>query len=482
MPTRFWEMASGSLLFMMIDQNNFAIKKLEKFPPLIIFSLMVFILFLPISYGLGATISIVFFSSFFIICLKKDTLCFKLFTNKVVLFIGLMSYSLYLWHWGILTLARWTIGINNINSIVLISLIFLISYFSYEFIEKPFRNLNIKRMHIYSIGIISLISGSISIKMLERFNEFLFAGDISLVSDWGSIKGSKINSQCNTNGYEIEKNLEKCSINYSGSNLNQKEFILLGDSHARSHVYLGDYLAKKEKGIFRFLRCDDVAIPPLILSKSNKALENYKCGKRLLDYIVKNLNSKQVIILSARWSTLYFDDYADLSNINRVSIQKKNLYPNKYNPESAITSFINDLDFLLKKSEKLGSKIVILDSLPEFRKYRRKPVQEHGSLCSNQWFNEGVRLKKPCFFDKALESRDFLLKRKKKFSNILLKIQNKYNNLIVLNQFDILCPPENIYCETEEKDGTNLFLDDDHISPEASLKIGKVLYEELKSN
>ena len=135
------------------------------------------------------------------------------------------------------------------------------------------------------------------------------------MSDWGSIKGSKINSKCYTNGNEIEKNLERCSINYSASKLNQKEFILLGDSHARSHVYLGDYLARKEKGIFRFIRCDDVAIPPLILSKSTKALENYKCGKRLLDYIVKNLKSNQIIILSARWSTLYFEDYADLSNL-----------------------------------------------------------------------------------------------------------------------------------------------------------------------
>ena len=83
-----------------------------------------------------------------------------------------MSYSLYLWHWGVLAVARWTIGINTINSVILISLIFLISYFSFEFIEKPFRNFNIKRIHIYSIGMSSLIFGSISIKILEKFQDF----------------------------------------------------------------------------------------------------------------------------------------------------------------------------------------------------------------------------------------------------------------------------------------------------------------------
>ena len=59
---------------MMIDENNFFIKKIEKFPPLIIFSLMVFILFLPISFGLETTILIVLFSLFLIICLKKYSL------------------------------------------------------------------------------------------------------------------------------------------------------------------------------------------------------------------------------------------------------------------------------------------------------------------------------------------------------------------------------------------------------------------------
>ncbi len=479
MPTRFWEIASGSILFMLTKKKNFLIKKVENIQPLIILILMILTLFLPISFGLITTISMVFLSSLLIICLKKNTLCFRLLTNQAVVFIGLMSYSLYLWHWGILTIARWTIGIDAINTGILIALIFLISFFSYEYIEKQFRNLNIKKTHIFSIGITSIILGSISINILERFRNFLFLGDINLVTEWGAISGSKINSKCYTNGNDIKNNLRRCSINYSKGILNQKEFILLGDSHARAHVFLGNYLAKKEEGIFRFIRCDNVAFPPLILSKSNKALENYECGRRLLNFIVKNLNSKQVIILSARWQTLFFEDYPDLSNLSKKSIQKRGLYPNQYYSNSALSSFLNDLNFLLRKSDKVGSKVVILDSLPEFSKYRRKPVQEYGSLCSNQWFNKGIRARKPCFFEKGLESRNFLLTRKKDFSETILSLKNKYRTLIVFNQFDILCPPGNVFCETESKNGENLFLDDDHISHEASLKIGKELYKEL---
>ena len=327
----------------------------------------------------------------------------------------MISYSLYLWHWGVLTIARWTIGIDSFNTGILIALIFIISCFSYEYIEKPLRNLNIKKIHIFSIGITSIIFGSLSINMLEKFRNFLFSGDINLVTEWGAIDGSNINPTCYTNGNGIKNNLERCSINYSKTNSDQKEFILLGDSHARAHVFLGNHLAKKEKGIFRFIRCDNVSFPPLILNKSNKALENYECGKRLLDYIVKNLNSNQVIILSARWQTLFFEDYADLSNFSKKSIHKRGVYPNKYYSNSALSSFLNDLSLLLDKSDEVDAKVVILDSLPEFSRYRRKPVQEFGSLCSNQWFNKGIRSKKPCFFEKGFESRNFLLNRKKNF-------------------------------------------------------------------
>ena len=31
--------------------------------------------------------------------------------NCNVIYIGLISYSLYLWHWGVLSISRWTIGI-----------------------------------------------------------------------------------------------------------------------------------------------------------------------------------------------------------------------------------------------------------------------------------------------------------------------------------------------------------------------------------
>ena len=53
-----------------------------------------------------------------------------------------MSYSLYLWHWGILSISHWTVGVSWWTIPIQILLIFSLSLFSYFIFEKPPRNIN----------------------------------------------------------------------------------------------------------------------------------------------------------------------------------------------------------------------------------------------------------------------------------------------------------------------------------------------------
>ena len=74
--------------------------------------------------------------------LQEGTFIYNLLTNKKIVFIGLISYSLYLWHWGILSLSRWTIGINLLTIPIQLTLIFALALISYKFIETPLRKKN----------------------------------------------------------------------------------------------------------------------------------------------------------------------------------------------------------------------------------------------------------------------------------------------------------------------------------------------------
>ena len=110
MPSRFWEMAAGCLLFTAFLQKGKSIVQfLEKVPPLLVLALIIGVMYLPMSWVPASTITVVFLSLVLIVCLKKRTTAYKIFTNPKVVYIGLISYSLYLWHWGVLSISRWTI-------------------------------------------------------------------------------------------------------------------------------------------------------------------------------------------------------------------------------------------------------------------------------------------------------------------------------------------------------------------------------------
>jgi peptidoglycan/LPS O-acetylase OafA/YrhL len=56
----------------------------------------------------------------------------------IVVFIGQISYSLYLWHWPVFVLFRWTVGIESVAArIAAVAITFLLAIASYLFVERP---------------------------------------------------------------------------------------------------------------------------------------------------------------------------------------------------------------------------------------------------------------------------------------------------------------------------------------------------------
>lgn len=71
----------------------------------------------------------------------------KVLSSRVALWIGHRSYALYLWHWPIYVLARWTAGLNVWPSnVIVVSLCFAAAAISYRVVENPMRHsLTLKR-------------------------------------------------------------------------------------------------------------------------------------------------------------------------------------------------------------------------------------------------------------------------------------------------------------------------------------------------
>lgn len=166
MPTRFWEISAGCLLFLHL--NNSPPNIIKPIPPLPVIISIIAILFVPYQFATISTVAIVILTSILIVSLRPKTMIYSLLTQRAVVYIGLISYSLYLWHWSILTISRWTIGISWWSVPFQIIIIFLFAIISYRYIETPLRYSNWSDVRWHSIGY-GIVASSISAAILLGF-------------------------------------------------------------------------------------------------------------------------------------------------------------------------------------------------------------------------------------------------------------------------------------------------------------------------
>jgi peptidoglycan/LPS O-acetylase OafA/YrhL len=62
-------------------------------------------------------------------------------SQRVVVAIGRLSYSLYLWHWPVFVLFRWTVGLEStLAKALALLLVAVLAIASYRWVERPWRN------------------------------------------------------------------------------------------------------------------------------------------------------------------------------------------------------------------------------------------------------------------------------------------------------------------------------------------------------
>lgn len=160
--TRFWELIGGALCAYWITNNWWK----PRAPVLALLGLLI-ILVASVTYGKvhspGAFIALPVAGAMLIILFAAEgTICHRILSSRPLVFIGLMSYSVYLWHHLLFAFARIRTqdGLSTEALIGLITLTLILGYLTYAFIEKPFRSRNaagfrIKRSTVFATAAIS---------------------------------------------------------------------------------------------------------------------------------------------------------------------------------------------------------------------------------------------------------------------------------------------------------------------------------------
>ncbi|MDB3865780.1 acyltransferase [Amylibacter sp.] len=153
--SRFWELLAGSIAAFIVQKQG-----VQKNNPLALLGLsaIVFSIFFydqstpfPSIYALVPVLGVVLL----VLYADKGTLAAKLLSTKILVGIGLISYSAYLWHQPLFAFARIRLldYPSSILMLILSMLSLLFAYLSWMFVEKPFRGKFFKQKNIFILSV-----------------------------------------------------------------------------------------------------------------------------------------------------------------------------------------------------------------------------------------------------------------------------------------------------------------------------------------
>ena len=228
---RLWELLLGGMInFLNIkylpNVKNYIFYNLLSIGGLVLILLSIFLFDNQINYPGFYTLLPTIGAALIIIFSNNKTFVYYLLSNKFLVFIGLISYSLYLWHLPILVFFNAYLNepINNYQLILCLVIILSLSAFTWQFIEKPIRfnsKINFKILSSFLLII------SISILVFSYFGHiskgysyrFYTENEISY-KDWSN--------KYNDNIYHLDKN--------RFTNNNKIKILVFGNSYARDFV------------------------------------------------------------------------------------------------------------------------------------------------------------------------------------------------------------------------------------------------------
>lgn len=168
LPSRAWELMAGALAAIFYG-NLFLVNIRSEFSTFIsgigiVLILSSYLLFTPSTlHPTSLTILPVLGGVLVLLFAEQRNFVGKFLSIKFLNFIGLISYSLYLWHQPILALMKKLNSIHLVPSQILISisLTFSLSYLTWKYVENPFRDKHKYRQNkVFKLSIISILAVS----------------------------------------------------------------------------------------------------------------------------------------------------------------------------------------------------------------------------------------------------------------------------------------------------------------------------------
>ena len=479
LPARFWEMSAGCLVFLGITKKSFFTNTLVKVPPGLVLAIIIGVFFLPTNTAVFSTISIVLLTVCLICCLRPHTLIYKFFSTPRIVQIGLISYSLYLWHWGVLSISRWTIGIHWWSVPFQLLIIYFLSIFSYRWVEIPLRknNWSQKKWRTILKGIFTVISSIFILNTMEDFSDKkLFLGKTQSTNRRRYFETFNIDKGfCRVTNveYKFDEILKKCFEKKIGSS---QTLYFIGDSHTEA-LYLGAEHITKETNSNLFIFSAGGATFPSIkyfrVDSKEKRLKRHEILTSVQEEILSMVKEGDVVLITLRQPYHFGEDWYEYPAEDFRFFDEDDKIISRDSKKEHFQEWLDAVVHFSKDLNTLKAKLIIATPTPEFPAALLKSCKNQ----NDQWFNKFSR-------ENCSTPKEFFTQKGGKYAYLidnLEKVSLEGENIYLFDSFNVFCPKNECYYSDENQLLYNG--DPDHISNYAARYIyAPKMIEFLKNN
>tara|TARA_Y100000031_G_scaffold40119_1_gene45647 strand:+ start:256213 stop:258180 length:1968 start_codon:yes stop_codon:yes gene_type:complete len=270
-------------------------------------------------------------------------------------FIGKISYSLYLIHWPVIAFWQYRYGatLSVLEQLGILGLTFVMAVLSWKYIENPFRNsdfLKTKTVFLTTFAIMFLLS------VVSYFTVSAHIGEKRMSPQALSIleaveNHNPLRDKCNYNKDPVDPTelISLCTI--GDASAGPVSAIVWGDSHADAVVpAVDEVLKQKGKAGLQYTKSSCMPVPELYLTSGRSAENCLDYNSRVKNYILEN-DALKYVFMAARW-TRYQHGVSDTSDVPVAQ-------------ENSVSALAEKLQEVVAQLNNAGKTVIIFGPVPE---------------------------------------------------------------------------------------------------------------------
>jgi len=461
MTSRFWELALGCAAYLLHQGGGSSLDSGMRLPwerhhpggATAILLTIAWLLVMPMPRAFWGNITITVLTALLLMLMQTGRgPAATLLGRRWIVAVGLLSYSLYLWHWPLIVLARWSVGVNGLTLAPLLALILIFSLLSYR-IELFFRYQITTSAWSFNPLLVfpfwSLVAAAIVAGLQGPLRGWLYSGQrgdgVTVLSNNKKIQGTTINSaEC-----FLEPTAPIAKSSATGRCLatgdpRRPTLYFEGDSHSHALMALADKIHASGSHNISLVARGGCPAPYFSPWPGNRqASEQYRLCER--HYLARS-NALAAAVKPG-------DSVIFVSFIS-----------GPFQSAESVLSYRQAVLHLARDLGRRKARLILFASPPVFPSTVKREFP--ASLCQKEWFRPAWSLPAACRPSTA--SRKIQLSNTDSFRQLLYQLSRESPEVKVFDPFPILCPKNQSLC-SDRIDGQIIFQDSNHLSDRGAL-------------